>query len=62
MWWRVEGTFKLSWQVGGKTFSNADEAMAYLDELGRDGWELVSVFSKGPGYSQELWFKRRALS
>ena len=35
-----------------------DAIRGYLNGLGKDGWELVSVVAMSPSRDQGLWFKR----
>jgi hypothetical protein len=47
----------LAWNWGGINF-DADKAQDFTNQLGAEGWELVSAFAvnAGAGYSKEVVF------
>jgi hypothetical protein len=47
------------WALGSHQYDTLQDAIrGYLNGLGKDGWELVSVVAMSPSRDQGLWFKR----
>ena len=47
------------WELGSHRYDTLQDAIrGYLNGLGKDGWELVSVVAMSPSRDQGLWFKR----
>ena len=47
------------WELGSHRYDSLQDAIrGYLNGLGKDGWELVSVVAMSPSRDQGLWFKR----
>jgi hypothetical protein len=47
------------WALGTHHYDSLQDAIrGYLNGLGKDGWELVSVVGMSPSRDQGLWFKR----
>lgn len=47
------------WALGSHHYDTLQDAIrGYLNGLGKDGWELVSVVAMSPTRDQGLWFKR----
>jgi hypothetical protein len=47
------------WALGSHQYDTLQDAIrGYLNGLGKDGWESVSVVAMSPSRDQGLWFKR----
>ena len=47
------------WELGNHRYESLQDAIrGYLNGLGKDGWELVSVVAMSPARDQGLWLKR----
>jgi hypothetical protein len=56
---RVEVSGRWKWAIHGHHYDSLQDAIkGYVNGLGKDGWELISVVAMSPLRDHGLWFRR----